>query len=256
MIEENKYKHFVITRFNIRANYECTLKNPDNNPMKRILDENYLKERFEIFEKYTLMSMKEQTNQNFLWLVLFHKDTPSYFKNKIKELKKIFNFIDLYFADEEKFNFSKFCNNRKENAKYVITTRIDNDDILSQDYIAKIQEFANKNLHECIISFNKGRKYDLISKKLYEYERKDNHFLSMISKKEECILQYNHSKIFSSGNEIVILNSNNPMWTEIIHKSNVINTIKNKDKEIDEGTENLIKTHSIEFENVKLSYDG
>ena len=29
MEKEYRYKHFVITRFNIRANYGCKLKNPD-----------------------------------------------------------------------------------------------------------------------------------------------------------------------------------------------------------------------------------
>ena len=85
MEKECRYKHFVITRFNIRASYECKLKNPDNNPMRRILDEDYLEERFSIFEKYTLPSMKQQTNQNFTWIILFHKNTPNSFKKKIED---------------------------------------------------------------------------------------------------------------------------------------------------------------------------
>lgn len=32
-----KYEHFIITRFNIRANYGCKLRNPENNPMNRTL---------------------------------------------------------------------------------------------------------------------------------------------------------------------------------------------------------------------------
>ena len=65
-MENKSYKHFIITRFNIRANYGCKLKNPENNPMNRILEEDYLKERFSIFEKYTLPSIKRQTNPNFI----------------------------------------------------------------------------------------------------------------------------------------------------------------------------------------------
>lgn len=234
MKEKQRYKHFVITRFNIRANYGCMLRNPGNNPMKRILDEDYLKERFSIFERYTLPSMKQQTNQDFIWLILFHKNTPSNFKKKIEELKKEFGFVDLYFGDEDKFHFLEYCNGISENIEYAITSRIDNDDMFSDDYIAKIQEYANNNFHECILSFSKGRKYDLSTKEQYEYERKDNHFLSMLGTKEECILQYNHAKIFDSGKEVVMLDSNKPMWTEIIHKSNVINRIKEEDKEIGE----------------------
>lgn len=234
MNKEQGYKHFVITRFNIRANYSCTLRNPDKNPMKRILDQDYLQERFKIFEKYTLPSIKNQTNQNFIWLILFHKNTPNIFKRRVEQLKKEYAFIDLYFGDEEKFNFSEYCNNLKENIKYTITTRIDNDDMFSDDYIEKVQEYANSNFSECIVSFSNGRKYDLASKKKYEYERKDNHFLSMLGTKKECILQYNHAKIFDSGKKVVLLNSNKPMWTEIIHDSNVINKVKEKDKEVEE----------------------
>lgn len=234
MKKEHKYKHFIITRFNIRANYGCTLKNTNNNPMNRILDEDYLEERFKIFEKYTLPSMKQQTNQKFTWLILFHKNTPNVFKERIQQLKEEYDFTDLYFGDDEKFIFSEYCNRQKENIEHFITTRIDNDDMFSNDYIDKIQEYANNNFHECILSFSKGMKYDLKSKKKYEYERKDNHFLSMLGTREECILQYNHAKIFSSGKEVIMLDSNKPMWTEIIHESNVINRIKDEDKEIEE----------------------
>ncbi len=234
MTNNQLYKHFVITRFNIRANYGCKLKNPDNNPMLRILDEDYLEERFNIFEKYTMQSMKKQTNQNFTWLILFHKRTPDKFKQKIQQLKKELNFEDLYFDDENKFDFLDYCNNQEEETEWFITTRIDNDDMFAKDYINKIQEYANENLHTSILSFERGIKYDLNSKKIYEYERKDNHFLSMIGTKEECILQYNHAKIFNSEKEVVMLNSDKPMWTEIIHESNVINRIKEEDIEKEE----------------------
>lgn len=233
MKKEANYKHFVITRFNIRANYGCALKNPDHNPMKRILEEDYLKERFLIFEKYTLPSLKQQTNQNFTWLILFHKDTPDRFKKRIEELKKDFDFVDLYFGEEENFSFSEYCTAYKENMKYAITSRIDNDDMFSNQYIDEIQKYANHNLQECILSFSMGRKYDMISKKIYNCEQKDNHFLSMIGTKEKCILQYNHTKIFDSGEKVVLLDSKHPMWTEIIHDSNVTNRIKVEDQEVE-----------------------
>lgn len=234
MERKQHYKHFVITRFNIRANYGCKIKNPENNPMNRILDEDYLEERFNIFKKFTLQSMKQQENQNFTWLILFHKRTPYKFLEMIQSLKKEFDFVDLYFDDDEKFDFSEYCDYEKENMEYFITTRIDNDDMFTNDYISKIQEYADENLHTCILSFEKGIKYDLNSRKKYEHERKDNHFLSMIGQKGDCILQYNHAKIFDSGREIVMLNTDKPMWVEIVHDTNVINSIKEKDMEIDE----------------------
>lgn len=226
---EQLYKHFVITRFNIRANYGCKLRNPENNPMNRIVDEDYLEERFYIFKNYTLQSMKEQINQNFTWIILFHKRTPSKYKERIMELKKEFDFNDLYLDDEEKFSFLEYVQKEHFNNDYFITTRIDNDDMFANNYIEQIQQYANTNLHECVLSFEKGKKYDLKTKKEYIHNRKDNHFLSMIGKKEECILQYNHAKIFESGKEVVMLESQRPMWVEIIHDTNVINRTKEED---------------------------
>lgn len=225
------YKHFVITRFNIRIHYGCKLKNPENNPMDRILDEDYLEERFYIFENYTFPSMKNQKNKDFTWIIMFHKKTPDKFKKRIQKLKHEFNFVDLYLDDGEKFNFHEYCDNYEKDIEYFLTTRIDNDDMINEEYISKVQEYADENFHQCIISFEKGMKYDLNSQKKFEYIRKDNHFLSMIGSREECILQYNHAKVLDSGKEIVFLNPDLYMWTEIIHDSNVINKVKKVDTE-------------------------
>ena len=70
MKKEQRYKHFVITRFNIRANYGCTLKNPDNNPMKRILEEDYFyinndvsKEIIEKLKKHNFITLTDKKVQ-------------------------------------------------------------------------------------------------------------------------------------------------------------------------------------------------
>lgn len=227
-----RYKHYVLTKFNIRQEFDCRLKNPDNNPMLRILDEDYLDFRFDIFEKYTLPSIKNQTNQNFKWIVLFHEETPDKYLKRIKDLKKIYDFIDIYVEDGGWFNFTVYCNNNNENCDFYITTRIDNDDMFNENYIKEIQDYANQNLHKCILSFPYGEKLDLESKKHYEYVVKNNHFLSMISPKEDHIMSYNHAKILDSDNEIIFLKSDKPMWTEIVHETNVINDINIDDVEI------------------------
>lgn len=221
-----EYKHFVITRFNIRVKYNSKLKNPDNNPMDLILDPTYLERRFELFEKYTFPSLKNQTSQNFEWVILFHKNTPEEFKKKINDLKKIYGFIDYYLDDSEHFKFSTFVTENIYKNEWFITSRIDNDDIFDLEYIEKTQEYAKSNLHQCIVSFEKGEKLDIKNDKKYPYIRKDNHFLSMIAPKEFNILQYNHSKIFESGQEVVMIPTKKPMWVEIIHETNVTNNIK------------------------------
>lgn len=222
------YKHFVIIRFNIRANFDCKLRDMGRNPMKEILDEAYLKERFALFETYTLPSLKKQTCQNFKTIILFHRSTPKEYKKKISQLQKEYPFEALFLGDGESFSFENFVREiYKEKYKYYITSRLDNDDMYAETYIEKIQEYADnqQELSTCILSFSRGEKYDLRMGYRYEFNYKQNHFLTMIGTAREDIYQYNHAVVESSGYEIIVLEPDTVMWTEIIHESNVANEV-------------------------------
>ena len=168
------YKHYVITRFNVRTIYKCRLRNPNDNPMLKILDEDYLEKRFMMFEKYTLKAMNAQTNKDFSWIILFHKRTPKKFLNKIQELKKIYDFEDLYFDNNEGFVFSEYCDKNNENYDFYLTTRIDNDDLIDKNFVKYIHDYVEDNLKECFISFYHGAKIDLRTNEIYDSYRKGN----------------------------------------------------------------------------------
>lgn len=221
------FKHYIITRFNIRAHYSCKLKNPDNDPMQRIFDDDYLEERFYIFEKYTLPSVKNQINQNFTWVVLFHKNTPEKFLKRIKELKKIYDFDDYYFDDGEEFTSLNFCT-KDEEYEFYITSRIDNDDVIEETFVKQIQDYAVKNLHNCVISFPNGEKWDLNTNKRYKICQENNAFCSLIGPKGTSILRTSHRKVFEN-NDAVLFETDKPMWISTIHDSNVFNQIKKSD---------------------------
>lgn len=223
------YKHFVIIRFNIRAKFDCKLRDIGRNPMKEILDEAYLKERFVLFETYTLPSLKKQTCQNFKTIILFHRSTPKKYKKKILQLQREYPFEALFLGDDEGFSFENFVRETcKENYKYYITSRLDNDDMYAETYIEKIQEYADnqQEIQTCILSFIRGEKYDLRAGYRYEFDYKQNHFLTMIGSAEEDIYQYNHYIVESSEHEIIVLEPNTIMWTEIVHESNVANEVQ------------------------------
>lgn len=104
--------------------------------------------------------------------------------------------------------------------------------MLTGDYIDVIQKYVNDNVHDCIISFERGMQYDLSSGKKYAFNWRKNHFLSMVAPREECILQYNHDKILECGKDVVFLDTGYPMWTEIIHDTNFLNEVKPNAKEL------------------------
>lgn len=220
------FKHYVITKFNIRARFSCKLRDSNYNPMLQILNHEYLEKRFEIFQNFTFNSMRKQTNQNFTWIILFHKRTPKKFLEKINELKKKYYFEDLYFDDDEKFDFTNYCAKNNDGFDFYISTRLDNDDCIEKDFIKSIQDYAEDNLHNCFISFVHGLKIDLNENKRYDYFRKSNQFISLIySNYEMSVLDVVHSKIDDSGIEIISFKTDNPMWAEVCHDTNVFNEI-------------------------------
>ena len=58
------FKHYIITRFNLSQRWD---KDSLGN---KVLDDNWLKNRFQLFENYCFPSLKSQTNKNFEWWVL------------------------------------------------------------------------------------------------------------------------------------------------------------------------------------------
>ena len=121
-------KHYLITPFDYPKDYP------------------YLKERYEIFDKYTYPSVMAQTDKDFEWILL----TSGVWTSDIKDLD-IPNTRSIS-ADEWRMTLRR-C----------IQTRLDNDDMLLPRYI----ELAKKNIKEGEVLDFKGYRLDTQNKKLY-----------------------------------------------------------------------------------------
>ena len=78
--ERLEFTHLVLTKFNL--DYSDILYENEKD-QKLWLDPDWIEGRFELFEKYCFPSIEAQTEKNFLWIVFFHKDTPTAQKDKI-----------------------------------------------------------------------------------------------------------------------------------------------------------------------------
>jgi len=120
-------QHYVLIRFN----YEYLKK--VNNPKR------WLEERIEMYNTWCYPSLEKQTCKDFEILVLCDKETPE------KYLKKISGKL-LFGTGSVSSLFAEYINKRNYN-DWVITTRLDNDDLLKPDSIRKIQaKFCNKEM--------------------------------------------------------------------------------------------------------------
>lgn len=89
-----KFTHFVLTRFNIPFMMHSNVS--------LVTDTKYLQNRFSLFIDYCFPSLKQQTCQNFSWIVLFDERTPKAFR-KINEqlVSEMPNYLPVYIDMEE-----------------------------------------------------------------------------------------------------------------------------------------------------------
>lgn len=225
-----KYKHFILTRFNLKISDFRTSAG-----FGSALPKEWLKNRFDLFEKYCFPSLQNQTCQNFTWLVFFDCDTPEVYRLRIESLQKqMGNFVPVFLSSGEQPQFSADLNETivpflNEEEQYVITTRIDNDDAFHCDMVQEIQRnFLESD--DCFLSFVNGLQYDVNRKFLITFRYPDNHFISRIEKRSpmhplRLVMGADHTKIRSIAPVRYINNPplKKPMWIEFVHGANVAN---------------------------------
>ncbi|MDO4200582.1 MAG: glycosyltransferase [Bacteroidales bacterium] len=71
------FEHYIVTRFNLPI-FQAKVGGAPS----KSCDREYLQYRFDLFERYCMPSMVNQTNQNFKWFVLFDANTPQDFQRR------------------------------------------------------------------------------------------------------------------------------------------------------------------------------
>jgi len=151
--EMKTFKHIVFTRFDVH----CSTKQ----------DKDWLKYRFEIFKKYTLKGLLNQTNRDFVLWIRYASD----FYDEAQELNKylettgikcFFTYFDGY-TEKGIDELNKYV----EGVDLVLETRIDSDDIYNPIVIDEIQKQEHKESQ--IFIYLDGYLYQESTKKLWNY---------------------------------------------------------------------------------------
>lgn len=215
------FQHYILTRFNLRATDWTFTKNKE-----KVLTEEWLKERFDLFENFCFSSVKNQSNQNFKWLVFFDVNTPEFYKIKVEEFRKSYENFYPFFIDGMPNFLPEIVKNIKlmDNEKYIITSRLDNDDSIHEDYVKVIQRYFDQQNHLAIdlidgYTLQIGEKIRLgFQKHLY------NPFISLIEKKDDFKTVWFRSRHGSWKYEKNIIRvKNKRLWLGIIHSKNKVN---------------------------------
>ncbi len=216
------FQHFVLTRFNLRKkDWQTTRTNT------QVLTDTWMINRLELFENYCFSSLKAQTEKNFTWLVFFDSSTPEIFREVISRLDNEFSsFTPVYIDGMTEFLPSIVKEIKaRQTQPYIITSRLDNDDSLHQDYIKEVQsEFSEQDF--MVIDFIDG--FTLQVEPTVRFAKRShvhNPFVSLIEKSENFKTIWTHERHgrWSNVKQVTPVRYK-PMWMSVIHMENKANS--------------------------------
>jgi len=188
-----KFKHYIFTRFTYPPDYP------------------YINERIKIFHEFTKPSFESQTSNNFTWLISINRHYD--YKNLLGPFKN----INVEFVSK----FDAF----KSLTDYVLTSRIDNDDIIHQDYVAHIQELFLKNQSTRIID-GPGYRYLNKTKEIYTFynfysKNKCSPFSTLVCpyKQNLTVFCANHGQL---SQKFDVEFHDKKLWLQHIHNTNAL----------------------------------
>jgi len=227
------YFHYILTRFNIDLYTRKREKWKKDKNNRDIDSELWMEKRFKLFETYCLPSICNQINKNFKWLVVYDVKTPSKWFQKIESYKNICdNYVHIYnhqgIQRATLPYILKDCETKK--ISHVITTRLDNDDCLSNNAVELIQNNIDDNNLQFINILN-GYQYNQNDKNFYTIQSESNSFITSLERTETAKTIYgwgNHAYIKDNMKKYIKNLDGDAGWLQIIHDDNLINNIKGK----------------------------
>ncbi|MEV7604334.1 glycosyltransferase [Paenarthrobacter sp. NPDC089322] len=205
--------HFVLTRFNVRSFYH-----------KAEPTDAWLQERVRLFKDYCIPGFRHQTENRFTWLVFFDSLSPTWLREEIDGLAED-TFHPVYVDGPFSQEFLSETIGRLCSTPYVITTRVDNDDAVANDFIETIQG-CFESQEAAFINLVNGAQY--AERKLYLRPYTMNPFSSLIERSADnrpaTVFVEHHYRIDAHA-PVLNVRTKHPMWLQVIHGGNVLNEV-------------------------------
>lgn len=148
---QKEFTHFISTRFNVPTE----VWNKTRAGQKPLSDE-WMEDRFGIFMKYCLPSFENQKNRDFVWLVYFDVDTAPKYRTIINTIAERCDFFQPVFVRNFPEMHASFVGKvRSATTPFVITSDIDNDDMLHQNYVTHVKQLFQP-VHDTVIDLKFG----------------------------------------------------------------------------------------------------
>lgn len=194
------------------------------------MDVDWLEKRSHLFKKYCLPSIKNQKDDDFIWIIGIH---PEFNPDFALELPQNAQLIKAKSSEE----FNEKIKEMTKDFPISASCRLDSDDGISSNYTKSVNNFKNfftpnKEIFPeiCVLNFRTGCELEIESNEFHERDYPNSSFSILYSRKPDeghhkLITDYHHAHIHKSMPTTNIQTSN-PMWCITIHDCNVGNTLK------------------------------
>jgi len=202
--------HLLLTRFNVRWIVEPH-------------DTAWLEHRFALFDRFCFPSVRAQTSTAFRWLVFFDEDTPEPFRSRIEEYAEWPAFVPAFVGRPSASVFDDAVAAHLDGASHLVTTRLDNDDAISRDFVDRVQHHVRPGAREflnlpvgCV--WRAGR--------VYRHEHPSNAFISLAEPADGFVTVWHARHEDAADLAPVRQIEGGPAWLQVIHEHNVSNRVR------------------------------
>jgi len=214
MFSSLQMKHFITTPFCVRRPFKGQVK-------PQLPSQEWLDHRLKLFENFCLPSVVAQSDQNFEWLIYFDEQISVEYLDRVRSLIAEYkNFsVKLCAIWDSEVIAKDIVESLSNDTRWVITSRLDNDDGLHKDFVANLHDSVEER--EEFLNFPFG--IILYSDKCYLYRHLSNAFLSFVAPVEKLRTVWCTAHEQASSISPVRQLTDVPAFLQVVHGKNVSN---------------------------------
>jgi hypothetical protein len=184
-----------------------------------------MEQRLDLFEHYCLPTVMAQSNANFTWMLYFDRNTPERHLQRVRQglggaPHCVIKLCDVYGSETVQADLSADLDKSR---KWLVTSRLDNDDGLHRDFIRLVQQQVRVGTVEAL-DFPVG--IVLASDMPFVSKQGSNAFISLSEPLDgmQTVLIMRHKEM---GRRYKIRTiKSGPAWLQTVHGANVSNKVR------------------------------
>ena len=226
-------EHLILTRFNVRARFGA-------GPGRDALSDAWLRERFELFERWCLPTIRAQTRQDFEWRMLCDEETPPAVLERLRAYGANIAPMTVPRRDQERkpWPWKEVVRDVEPGTDVLVTSRLDSDDGLHPRFIERTREhlehFLASGHGRMVHAFPRGYRHDARTGKTYAVAAANGPCLTLFERVGDVtpvtVMEKNHRKM--PTRYPTVEDESLRAFVQVIHGENVTNEIGRRDRRV------------------------